>query len=165
MTEFSFFLLFLNEFIPINLIKNCFHFLSPRQPLITQELAFIKLICKEFWIQLFGKQIDRLQTNNAGMYVLKDEYFKPVSRIFYDDSKSQGSPEDAQAALAQFDQHARIFVSYTMGMLRGAIQSFGLDLSLAFRFETPTTSSKPSARQRIPVAVFTFCLQTEKDST
>ena len=39
------------------------------------QLDVIKFICKDYWIALFGKQVDKLQTNHRGVFVLKDYDF------------------------------------------------------------------------------------------
>jgi hypothetical protein len=42
------------------------------QQTAAQQLEAVKFLCKEVWVQLFGKQIDKLQTNHRGVFVLKD---------------------------------------------------------------------------------------------
>jgi hypothetical protein len=37
-----------------------------------QQLEAVKFLCKEVWMQVFNKQIDKLQTNHRGVFVLKD---------------------------------------------------------------------------------------------
>ena len=37
-----------------------------------QQLEAVKFLCKEVWMEIFGKQIDKLQTNHRGVFVLKD---------------------------------------------------------------------------------------------
>lgn len=117
--------------------------------------------------------MDRLQTNYVGMYVLKDDYFKPVARIPYDMEFASKSPAAQLTALTEFDALARPYVSMAMGILRGALASFGLSLSLAFRFEPPVAQPTPNPTAKTPVsnnsiqnqlkasrptAVFTICL-------
>lgn len=36
----------------------------------------IKFICKDFWTEIFRKQIDNLRTNHKGVYVLADNKFR-----------------------------------------------------------------------------------------
>ena len=38
----------------------------------TAQLEAVKFLCKEFWTEVFRKQIDKLQTNHRGVFVLKD---------------------------------------------------------------------------------------------
>lgn len=37
-----------------------------------QQLEAVKFLCKEVWMQVFNKQIDKLQTNHRGVFVLRD---------------------------------------------------------------------------------------------
>lgn len=45
------------------------------------EVPKLKFICKEIWIELFGKPIDTLQTNNYGTYILHDNDFNWFRQI------------------------------------------------------------------------------------
>ncbi|GKY96651.1 hypothetical protein MPSEU_000624700 [Mayamaea pseudoterrestris] len=42
------------------------------QQTAAQQLEAVKFLCKEVWVQLYGKQIDKLQTNHRGVFVIKD---------------------------------------------------------------------------------------------
>ena len=46
-----------------------------------KNLEYIKYICKEIWTYVFGKSIDKLQTNNKGTFYLTDLNFKFFSRM------------------------------------------------------------------------------------
>lgn len=46
-----------------------------------QQLEAVKFLCKEFWMTLYQKQIDKLQTNHRGVFVLKDLDFKWLNRL------------------------------------------------------------------------------------
>lgn len=37
-----------------------------------QQLEAVKFLCKEVWTEIFHKQVDKLQTNHRGVFVLKD---------------------------------------------------------------------------------------------
>lgn len=75
------------------------------------EVDIMKFICKEFWSAIFRKQVDNLRTNHQGVYVLLDQRFRFITRI----SNSK-----------QFtDQMAR-YLSFTCGLLRGALDNLGL---------------------------------------
>lgn len=76
------------------------------------ELDMIKFICKEFWNALFGKQMDNLRTNHMGVYVLLDQRFKFISRI----SNSR-----------QFNEQMPRYVTFTCGLIRGALCNLGLE--------------------------------------
>jgi len=45
------------------------------------QLDIIKFICKDFWIAVFRKQIDKLQTNYKGIWVLHDNQFRWLFRL------------------------------------------------------------------------------------
>lgn len=36
----------------------------------------LKWVCREFWVELYRKQIDKLQTNNKGVFVMTDFSFR-----------------------------------------------------------------------------------------
>ncbi|URE20878.1 transport protein particle component, Bet3 [Musa troglodytarum] len=42
------------------------------RPRFSDHLEAIKFICKDFWSELFKKQIDNLKTNHRGTFVLQD---------------------------------------------------------------------------------------------
>jgi len=44
-------------------------------------LEIIKFLCKEFWLEIFKKQIDNLRTNHRGVYVLHDNKFRWIQKI------------------------------------------------------------------------------------
>jgi trafficking protein particle complex subunit 6 len=46
-----------------------------------QQLEAVKFLCKEFWTEIYRKQIDKLQTNHRGVFVLKDLDLKWLSRF------------------------------------------------------------------------------------
>ena len=75
------------------------------------ELDMMKFICKDFWIMLFGKQIDNLRTNHQGVYVLNDSSFKLLNRI---------------SANRQFVNECQKYVAYPCGLVRGALAGVGV---------------------------------------
>ena len=75
------------------------------------ELDMMKFICKDFWIVLFGKQIDNLRTNHQGVYVLNDSSFKLLSRI---------------SANRQFVVECQKYVAFPCGLVRGALAGVGV---------------------------------------
>ena len=46
------------------------------------KLEIIKFICKDFWTYMFGKIVDKLQTDSKGKYIIVDSDFKFLRRIF-----------------------------------------------------------------------------------
>ena len=93
--------------------------LSPRSLLrdrdrASEPLDAIKWLCREFWTEAFRKPVDRLQTNNRGVYVLHDGGFRWARSL-------SGDPGDDSRALA-----LKYFL-VPCGLLRGALAAWGLD--------------------------------------
>ncbi|GAB5358716.1 hypothetical protein AAMO2058_000482500 [Amorphochlora amoebiformis] len=78
---------------------------------MTEQLDIIKFVCKEFWIEIFHKQADKLQTNYLGIYVLHDYKFSWLTRL----SHTQAELQEAQAV-----------VSFASGIIRGALKNLGM---------------------------------------
>ncbi|KAF4702454.1 hypothetical protein FOZ63_030752 [Perkinsus olseni] len=51
-----------------------------RASLERDDLA-VKNVCKHLWPRLYGKQADRLQTDNRGSYVIHDNGFAPIEEV------------------------------------------------------------------------------------
>lgn len=81
-------------------------------PSFKDELDIMKFICKEFWTNLFRKQIDNLRTNHQGTYVLQDNRFRLLTPV------SNGK---------QYLEEAPKFLAFTCGLLRGALSNLGID--------------------------------------
>lgn len=81
-------------------------------------LDIMKFICKDFWKILFNKQISNLRTNHRGTFVLVDSNFKLI--------------ENLHANHDQFNNHVNYYLSFTSGILRGLIKSFGYDCMINF---------------------------------
>jgi len=75
-------------------------------------LEIIKFICKEFWTEIFKKQIDNLRTNHRGVYVLQDNKFRPLIHL----STSSGTTKEI----------APNYVVFSCGMVRGAMANLGI---------------------------------------
>lgn len=50
----------------------------------SDHLDVIKFICKDFWAEVFKKQVDNLKTNHRGVFVLQDNRFRWLTRISAD---------------------------------------------------------------------------------
>lgn len=74
----------------------------------------IKFVCREFWSEVFKKAVDKLQTNNRGVYVLQDFNFRWTRFM------SAPVGEDTKA-------HVLKYLILPCGMLRGALAAFGFD--------------------------------------
>eukprot|EP00124_Ichthyophonus_hoferi_P002229 Ihof_evm9s143 gene=Ihof_evmTU9s143 len=80
-------------------------------PRMHDQLDIIKFICKDFWVNIFHKQIDNLRTNHRGVYVLQDHKFRLFTSI------STGT---------QYIDHMSPFLAMPCGLIRGALAAMGL---------------------------------------
>ena len=76
------------------------------------QLEAVKFLCKEFWTEVFRKQIDKLQTNHRGVFVLKDHELKWLRRL----------PPDEESARVG----AIRILAFPCGLIRGALACLGL---------------------------------------
>ncbi|CAN1838143.1 Trafficking protein particle complex subunit 6B, partial [Linum perenne] len=111
------------------------HQLSERytmeRPRFNDHLEAIKFICKDFWSELFKKQIDNLKTNHRGTFVLQDNRFRWLGRMSLD-STSDGVPQDP-AALAE-DKTAQamsMYLYFPCGIIRGALSNLGIPCAVS----------------------------------
>jgi trafficking protein particle complex subunit 6 len=84
------------------------------QYLGSDPLDMIKFICKDFWLVLFRKKMDKLQTNHRGVFVLSDHSFKWLDRYKVGDQNKAN--EAAADKMMQF----------TCSIVRGALANLGL---------------------------------------
>jgi len=76
------------------------------------QLEAVKFLCKEFWMEVFRKQIDKLQTNHRGVFVLKDHELRWLRRL---------PPEDETARVAAIK-----LLAFPCGLIRGALSNLGI---------------------------------------
>ena len=76
------------------------------------QLEAVKFLCKEFWTEVFRKQIDKLQTNHRGVFVLKDQELKWLRRL---------PPDEENARVG-----AIRILAFPCGLIRGALACLGL---------------------------------------
>ncbi len=93
-----------------SLIPPTAHNKTPSQTVL--QLEAVKFICKEFWTEVFRKQIDKLQTNHKGVFVLKDTKFKWLDRM----------PSDLDVARSM----AIKILALPCGLIRGALSNLGI---------------------------------------
>lgn len=77
-----------------------------------EPLDAIKFLCKDFWVEVFRKQVDNLKTNYRGVYVLQDARFRWLARV-------PQSPPPAADALARQ-------LYFPCGLLRGALAALSV---------------------------------------
>uniref|UniRef100_A0A7S4KBW7 Trafficking protein particle complex subunit 6B n=1 Tax=Odontella aurita TaxID=265563 RepID=A0A7S4KBW7_9STRA len=81
-------------------------------PSASVQLEAVKFLCKEFWTEVFRKQIDKLQTNHRGVFVLKDHELRWLRRL---------PPEDETARVAAIKM-----LAFPCGLIRGALSNLGI---------------------------------------
>lgn len=84
---------------------------------LVEPLDVVKFLCRDFWTEVFRKPVDKLQTNNKGVFVLQDFNFRWVRHT------TAGAGEDGKA-------QALRYVLFPCGLLRGALAAFGLDCAV-----------------------------------
>uniref|UniRef100_A0A7S4M9V0 Trafficking protein particle complex subunit 6B n=1 Tax=Prymnesium polylepis TaxID=72548 RepID=A0A7S4M9V0_9EUKA len=107
-------------------------------PRFTETLDIIKFICKDFWFEIYRKQIDKLQTNNRGVYMLQDNRNRLLSRC---------SPSSERRGSAK--QVAALYARFPAGLIRGALS--GLNVSASVSVEVG----------ELPACQFTVKIQSE----
>lgn len=85
---------------------------DPAQAVAASQLEAVKFLCKEFWMEVFRKQIDKLQTNHRGVFVLKDMELRWLARL-------PPNQEEARVAAIQI-------LAFPCGLVRGALANLGI---------------------------------------
>ncbi|XP_057541229.1 uncharacterized protein LOC130818959 [Amaranthus tricolor] len=114
------------------------HQLSERytmeRPRFSDHLEAIKFICKDFWFEIFKKQIDNLKTNHRGTFVLQDNRFRWLAHISIDQSPdSSGVSQDASENLVENKaaQAASMHLYFPCGIIRGALTNLGIPCAVS----------------------------------
>ena len=84
---------------------------------VTEPLEIVKLICKDFYLACFNKQMDNLKTNHKGVFVLTDNQFPLLSTF-----SSYSSTDTASKA--------QLYLKMVCGMMQGALDNLGLSASV-----------------------------------
>ena len=82
------------------------------QAVAAAQLEAVKFLCKEVWIEVFQKQIDKLQTNHRGVFVLKDLELRWLTRI-------PPNQESSRITAIQL-------LAFPCGIIRGALSNLGI---------------------------------------
>jgi trafficking protein particle complex subunit 6 len=85
-----------------------------------QQLEAVKFLCKDVWIEIFNKQIDKLQTNHRGVFVLKDLNLTWLTRF------PVGSETSRVSALR--------LLAFPCGVVRGALANLGIPAVVSCEF-------------------------------
>ncbi|XP_075242244.1 trafficking protein particle complex subunit 6b-like [Convolutriloba macropyga] len=95
---------------------------SKERERLKDELEMMKYICKEFWFNIYRKNIDNLRTNHQGVYVLTDNQFRFLRSISSTD---------------QFTAECHPFLAIPCGVLRGALANIGVSASVSSEIVKP----------------------------
>nr|XP_023903883.1 trafficking protein particle complex subunit 6B-like [Quercus suber] len=97
------------------------------RPRFSDHLEAIKFICKDFWSELFKKQIDNLKTNHRGTFVLQDNRFRWLARMSIDPSPENGDlSQDNPLAKNKAAQATSMHLYFPCGIIRGALSNLGI---------------------------------------
>ncbi|KAJ4719563.1 trafficking protein particle complex subunit 6B [Melia azedarach] len=112
------------------------HQLSERytmeRPRFSDHLEAIKFICKDFWSEVFKKQIDNLKTNHRGTFVLQDNRFRWLSRISIDPSLESAESQDSSTpAESKAAQASSMHLYFPCGIIRGALSNLGIPCAVS----------------------------------
>ncbi|XP_030460680.1 uncharacterized protein LOC115680981 [Syzygium oleosum] len=106
------------------------HQLSERytmeRPRFSDHLEAIKFICKDFWSEVFKKQIDNLKTNHRGTFVLQDNRFRWLSRMSVEPTLETGQEGDNKATEAM-----SMHLYFPCGIIRGALSNLGIPCAVS----------------------------------
>ncbi|XP_020267603.1 trafficking protein particle complex subunit 6B [Asparagus officinalis] len=107
------------------------HQLSDRytmeRPRFTDHLEAIKFICKDFWFELFKKQIDNLKTNHRGTFVLQDNRFRWLSHVSPNPSPESTDDSAENSAV----QATNMYLCFPCGIIRGALTNLGIPCAVS----------------------------------
>ncbi|KAK9829429.1 hypothetical protein WJX72_005815 [[Myrmecia] bisecta] len=95
------------------------------RPRLGEHLDVIKFICKEFWGDLFKKQVDNLRTNHRGTFVLKDSNFRGLTKLSVD-PVLPGCPVSSPSA----SELAKDYLILPCAIIRGALCHLGVECTV-----------------------------------
>ncbi|XP_076912645.1 uncharacterized protein LOC143571016 [Bidens hawaiensis] len=93
------------------------------RPRFSDHLEAIKFICKDFWSELFKKQIDNLKTNHRGTFVLQEDKFAWLSRMSGEGSITEAGNKTAETT--------GMHLYFPCGIIRGALSNLGIPCAVS----------------------------------
>lgn len=104
---------------------------TKERPRFGDHLEAIKFICKDFWAEIFKKQVDNLKTNHRGVFVLQDNRFRWLTHISLDSPTYTGgdgiSVENSMTNNAVMAARAAgQYLYFPCGLIRGALTNLGV---------------------------------------
>ncbi|MFS8010176.1 putative transport protein particle (TRAPP) component [Helianthus anomalus] len=120
------------------------HQLSERytmeRPRFSDHLEAIKFICKDFWSELFKKQIDNLKTNHRASF---NDKFAWLSRMSGEPStETRGSATEAGNKAAET---TGMHLYFPCGIIRGALSNMGIPCAVSADISNLPACKFPSA--------------------
>eukprot|EP00271_Cylindrocystis_brebissonii_P015803 TRINITY_DN38832_c0_g1_i1.p1 TRINITY_DN38832_c0_g1~~TRINITY_DN38832_c0_g1_i1.p1 ORF type:complete len:190 (+),score=30.43 TRINITY_DN38832_c0_g1_i1:209-778(+) len=114
------------------------------RPRFGDNLEVIKFICKEFWVEVFSKQVDNLRTNHRGVFVLQDQKFRWLTRLSANGPMTAGekamtaappptpsTPASGQGASGKTLAAAGQYLHFPCGLIRGALTALGVSCAVS----------------------------------
>lgn len=82
---------------------------------VKENNSFMRFICKELWMYLFGRYIGRLQANTKGVYIMYDYKFHWFQGLDMKDSVDHDCIE----------KYCNLSLSWVCGVLKGVLKAMG----------------------------------------
>ncbi|CAD5189968.1 unnamed protein product [Musa acuminata subsp. malaccensis] len=104
------------------------------RPRFSDHLEAIKFICKDFWSELFKKQIDNLKTNHRGTFVLQDNRFRWLTRVSIDPSLDISEASQDSSVVTPENKAAEatsMHLYFPCGIIRGALSNLGIPCAVS----------------------------------
>mmetsp|Transcript_8246 Transcript_8246/g.16296 ORF Transcript_8246/g.16296 Transcript_8246/m.16296 type:complete len:184 (-) Transcript_8246:27-578(-) len=95
-------------------------------------LDIIKFICKDFWYEVYRKQIDKLQTNNRGVFMLQDNKHRLLSRCSPSLERQIRTANRLRECLfmGSAKELGSLHAKFPCGLIRGALYGLGVNASV-----------------------------------
>lgn len=127
------------------------------RPRFSDHLEAIKFICKDFWSEVFKKQIDNLKTNHRvmislcktkegeallvfvffdkcflqGTFVLQDNKFRWLSRVSIDPSSEKETEDPSTPGESKAAQAVSMYLYFPCGIIRGVLSNLGIPCAVS----------------------------------
>ena len=110
------------SFLPSNApapARNSLALTRAEGPRAQEVLDVVKFVCRDVWMELHQKQVDKLQTNNKGVFVLQDLSYRWTRYLSPPSGSASTGPELALK-----------YVIFPCGLVRGALAAFDVHASV-----------------------------------
>lgn len=98
----------------------------------TEVLDVVKFVCREFWTEIHLKAVDKLQTNNKGVFVLQDFNYRWLRFVSMRAGGAGGGGAEATTATPSKGASAKEpiplqYLVFPCGLIRGALAACDVD--------------------------------------